>query len=176
MIYVVDLDDTLVCSTMLNNDSYNYALECFGYNRLTTNERITRERLDFVDDVLIKDIILLKQYYFIQEWLPYRVIINKLLLNKLSIYKKENCYLWTKADKNRAFKILSYCNLNNYFKDIIYDDKSNFESSILKLRKVTNSNRFIIYENNRDLFKNQKCKVVDVIKNKFFNVKGYLIG
>lgn len=131
----------------------------FGYNRLTTNERITRERLDFVDDVLIKDIILLKQYYFIQEWLPHRVIINKLLLNKLSIYKKENCYLWTKADKNRAFKILIYCNLNNYFKDIIYDDKSNFESSILKLRKVTNSNRFIIYEDNRDFFKikNAKC-------------------
>ena len=31
MIYVVDLDDTLVSSTILNNDSYNFALESYGF-------------------------------------------------------------------------------------------------------------------------------------------------
>ena len=114
MIYVVDLDDTLVSSTILNNDSYNFALESYGFNRLITNERITRERLDFVDNTTLKNIIKLKQLYFTQDWLPCRVTLNKLLVDKLLVNKKENCYLWTKSDKDRACKIVDHCKLGNY--------------------------------------------------------------
>ncbi|MGN1212584.1 MAG: hypothetical protein ACI4TZ_00960 [Christensenellales bacterium] len=102
MIYVVDLDDTLVSSITLNNDFYNFALERYGFDRLITDERITREKLNFINNTTLKNIIKLKQYYFIQEWLPYRVVLNKSLIDKLKLNKKENCYLWTKADKYRS--------------------------------------------------------------------------
>lgn len=176
MIYVVDLDDTLVSSTSLNNDSYNFALEQYNFSRLISSERITRERLDFIDGTTLKNVMQLKQYYFTQEWLPCRVVLNKLLINKLVLNKKENCYLWTKADKDRAYKIVDYCKLDNYFKDIIFDDKSSFETSIQKLKQLTNSQQFIIYENNKDFFFNQSCQIVDNIKTNLFDINGYLIG
>ena len=176
MIYVVDLDDTLVSSTTLNNDSYNFALEQYNFNRIITNERITREKLNFIDNHSLPDIIQLKQYYFSREWLPCRVVLNKLLIDKLLLNKRANCYLWTKADKNRAYKIINYCNLDKYFKDIIFDDKVDFQTSIPKLQQSTNSNQFIIYENNKNFFYNQNCKIVDTIKTKLFDINGYLIG
>lgn len=176
MIYVVDLDDTLVCSTQLNNDSYNFALEQYNYKRLPTNERITRKKLNFINNLTRKAIITLKQTYFTKEWLPYRVVLNKPLIERLITKPKSNCYLWTKADKNRATKIVDYCKLHKYFKDIIFDDKESFNKSILKLSNIVKSKQFIIYENNYMFFANQNCKVVDEIKNKFFNIKGYLIG
>ena len=105
MIYVVDLDDTLVSSTILNNDSYNFALEQHNFNRIITTERITREKLNFIDNHSLKDIIQLKQFYFSQEWLHCRVVLNKILIDKLMLNKKENCYLWTKADKTGLIKL-----------------------------------------------------------------------
>ena len=45
MVYVVDLDDTLVLTKHLNNDAYNYALEKNGKSRIKTNKRLTRENL-----------------------------------------------------------------------------------------------------------------------------------
>lgn len=175
MIYVVDLDDTLVSSTSLNNDAYNFALEQYSFDRIITNERITRAKLDFLDNSFLKDIIQLKQHYFSQDWLPCRVVLNKLLIDKLLLNKKANCYLWTKADKDRSFKIIDYCKLSNYFNDIIFDDKSSFETSIQKLKQLTNSNQFIIYENNKNFFHNQNCKIVDTIKTDLFDINGYLI-
>ena len=175
MIYIVDLDDTLVSSTALNNDSYNFALESYGFDRLITDERITREKLNFINNTTLKNIINLKQCYFTQEWLPHRVSLNTILINKLSYNKKENCYLWTKADKDRAFRIINYCKLDKYFKDILFDDKSSFETSISKLKQFTHSNQFIIYENNKDFFFNKNCTIVDNIKTNIFDINGYLI-
>ncbi len=40
MKYIFDLDETLIQSTTLNNDAYNYALEKFGFQRIITNERL----------------------------------------------------------------------------------------------------------------------------------------
>ena len=176
MIYVVDLDDTLVSSTQLNNDSYNFALEQYNHKRLPTNERITREKLNFIDNSTRKAIITLKQDYFTKSWLPYRVVLNKALIEQLIINQKSNCFLWTKADKNRANKIIDYCKLDKYFKNVIFDKKENFNKSILRLSNIVKSKQFIIYENNSLFFANQKCKIVDEIKNKFFNIKGYLVG
>lgn len=175
MIYIVDLDDTLVSSTTLNNDSYNFALEQYNFERLSTKDRITREKLEFIDNRTLKNVIQLKQYYFGQEWLPYRIVLNKFLIEKLKLNKKENCYLWTKADKDRAYKIIDYCKLDKYFNDVLFDDKLSFEASIPKLKQLTNSNQFIIYENNKDFFFNQSCKIVDRIQTNLFDINGYFI-
>ena len=40
--YVFDLDNTLVYSNSLNNESYNYALRLLGKSYLTEIKRITR--------------------------------------------------------------------------------------------------------------------------------------
>ena len=175
MIYVVDLDDTLISSTKLNNDAYNFALEQYNFPRLLTNDRITRENLNFINNHILNAIINMKQRYFCQAWLPYRVVINNLLITKLKM-NKNNCFLWTKADKSRADKIIELCNLDLYFRNIIYDDKTNFETSMNKLQLITNSNQFIIYENNKQFFEGQNCKIVDSIKDNLFDINGYLVN
>ena len=176
MIYIVDLDDTLVSSTTLNNDAYNFALEQYNFDRIITNERITREKLNNINPIILKDIIKSKQHYFTQKWLPCRVVLNKPLINKLILNKKENCYLWTKADKNRASKIIDFCKLDRYFNDVLFDEKYSFDTSISKLQELTHTNQFIIYENNKNFFHKQNCKIVDYIKTNLFDINGYLIG
>ncbi len=97
MVYVVDLDDTLVLTKNLNNDAYNFALEKNGQKRFSSNKRITREDLNNIPK---NQIITDKQNYFTQKWLKYRVVVNEDILDLLKTQDKANCYLWTSADKN----------------------------------------------------------------------------
>ena len=64
MVYVIDLDDTLVLTKNLNNDAYNYALEQNGQRRIKTNKRLTRENLG---ETASKKLIAEKQNYFTQN-------------------------------------------------------------------------------------------------------------
>lgn len=173
MNYFIDLDDTLVNSTILNNDAYNFALEQCGYDRIVTKERLTRNSLAGYEN--LNKIIELKQKYFTLNWLSYRLIINKELQSKLNAFGKSNCYLWTKADKTRADKILEYCDLSKLFKDVIFDNKRNFTTSVSKLKHISNSQNIVIYENNHKFFQNQKYRIIDIISNQYFNVTGYLV-
>ena len=173
MKYFIDLNDTLVNSTNLNNDAYNFALEQYGFDRIITKERLTRVLLTGYKN--LNEIIQLKQKYFTLDWLPYRLILNKELLLKISKFGKLNCFLWTKADKIRAIKIMESCNLSKLFNDVIFDDKINFSTSLHKLKQISNSNNIVIYENNHDFFQNQKYKIIDKINNQYFNIKGYLV-
>ena len=120
MVYIVDLDDTLVLTKNLNNDAYNFALEQNGQKRNKTNKRLTRETLG---ETLSKKLIADKQNYFVQKWLKYRVIVNEEIISILQNQNKENCYLWTSADKNRADYILKELDLYKYFNKVIYDGK-----------------------------------------------------
>lgn len=86
MKYIFDLDDTLIYSTALNNDAYNYALEKFGYPRINTSKRLTREKLKFISSEKLKKIIEEKQKYFTGEWLSYRVILNSELIERIKKY------------------------------------------------------------------------------------------
>ena len=56
MKYVIDLDDTLIESTQLNNDAYNYALLHYGFNEIESDSRITRKCLGFIDKKTLKNI------------------------------------------------------------------------------------------------------------------------
>ena len=94
----------------------NIAFSCFGFVKVFSKYSII-----FLSFSCLSS----KQNYFTKEWLPYRVVLNKALIEKLIVNQKSNCYLWTKADKNRAHKIIDYCKLDKYFKDIIFDDKDN---------------------------------------------------
>lgn len=74
MVYIVDLDDTLVLTKNLNNDAYNYALEQNGQSRIKTNKRLTRENLSQAPS---KKLISVKQNYFTQKWLKYEWLLTK---------------------------------------------------------------------------------------------------
>ena len=171
MVYVVDLDDTLVLTKNLNNDAYNFALEQNGQRRIKTNNRLTRENFD---ETASKKLIIDKQNYFAQKWLKYRVVINEEILNLLNNQDKENCYLWTSADKNRADFILKELDLYKYFNKVIYDDKKDLNSSLKRLKDITKSNVFLIFEDNDGLFKDQFIKLALI--SRFFMVNKYLIS
>ena len=172
MVYVVDLDDTLVLTKNLNNDAYNFALEQNGQKRIRTTKRLTKENLNASPR---KKLITDKQNYFTQKWLKYRVVVNEKILKILQNQDKGNCYLWTRADKNRADFILKELDLYKYFNKVIYDDKKDLNSSLKRLKDITKSNVFLIFEDNNSL---SRCKEVDSIKKLFindFNVKKYKI-
>ena len=175
MYYFIDLDDTLVNTTPLNNDAYNYALEKYGYQRLNTEQRITRENLKIKPSELSK-IIHEKQKYFSLPWLYYRVVINQKLLNILKDNPKDNCYIWTKADKKRAYAVIKQCRLSKYFNGIIFDDKKNLCDSLNRLKSIAHNTNFTIYENDSLLFRSLSPQITDVIKDDFFNVKSYHIN
>ena len=170
MVYVVDLDDTLVLTKNLNNDAYNFALEQNGQRRIKTNNRLTRENFDETDS---KKLIIDKQNYFAQKWLKYRVVVNEEILNLLNNQDKENCYLWTSADKNRADFILKELDLYNYFNKVIYDDKKDLNRSLKRLKDITKSNVFLIFEDNENVFK--KTILRERVESDKFKVKKYYI-
>lgn len=173
MVYVVDLDDTLVCTKNLNNDAYNYALEKNGERRVKTKKRLTRDNLG---REITSKIIADKQNYFVQKWVKYRVVINEYLLNILQKQGVKNCFLWTSADVNRATYILKELDLNKYFNKVIFDDKKDFNISLKRLKDITKSNVFLIFEDNEDLIKNQKIKLIEKINVKDFRVNKYLLS
>lgn len=176
MILVSDLDDTLVYSTNLNNDAYNFALEKFGYPRVDDTARITRECLDNVPRQILKQIVEEKQQYFSLNWMKYRLILNNPLLKILKRNGKQNCILWTKANKERANAIIDAFALNKIFKDIIFDDKTNFKKSIKRIKVLTDENKIIFYENEESSFQNYKpIRIIDTTKTDIFDVKGYLV-
>ena len=170
MVYVVDLDDTLVLTKNLNNDAYNFALEQNGQRRIKTNNRLTRENFDETDS---KKLIIDKQNYFAQNWLKYRVVVNEDILDLLKTQDKANCYLWTSADKSRAEYILKELNLYKYFNKVIYDDKKDLNSSLKRLKDITKSNVFLIYEDNDALFK--KTILRERVESDKFKSKKYCI-
>ena len=170
MVYVVDLDDTLILTKNLNNDAYNFALEKHGQSRIKTNKRLTRENLG---ETPSKKLIADKQNYFTQKWLKYRVVVNEEILKILQNQDKENCYLWTSADKSRADYILKELDLYKYFNKVIYDDKKDLNSSLKRLKDITKSNVFLIFEDNEKFFKKTISR--ERVESDKFKVKKYYI-
>lgn len=173
MVYVVDLDDTLVLTKNLNNDAYNFALEQNGQSRIKTNKRLTRENLGKTPN---KNLIADKQNYFAQKWLKYRVIVNEEIISILRKQNKENCYLWTSANKDRAEYILRELDLYKYFNKVIYDNKKDLNCSLKRLKGITKSNVFLIFEDNDDLSKKQGMCLIAVTDNEIFRVFTYVIS
>ena len=170
MVYVVDLDDTLVSTKNLNNDAYNFALENNGHKRIKTSKRLTRENLG---ETLGKKLIADKQNYFTQKWLKYRVVVNEYLLNILRKQDVQNCYLWTSADKNRAKYLLKELDLAKYFNKIIFDDKKDLNSSLKRLKDITKSNVFIIFEDSYALYKKKGVSYIGKDNSEIFTINTY---
>ena len=114
-----------------------------------------------------------KQNYFSQKWLKYRLVINTELLEIIKQNGKENCYLWTSADRKRAKLIIKELDLEKYFSFIIFDEKTDFNKSINKLKDITKNDAFLIYEDNEKFFK--KSILCESVINNKFKIKKYYI-
>lgn len=168
MKYLFDLDETLIHSDSLNSDAYNYALEKCGYPRIEDCLRLTRDSLQFIPTTDLKKIIRIKQNYFTRSWLPYRIVLNTTLLQRIREYGKTNCYLWTSASKQRALSVLRRCKLKHFFNRILFDKKTNITASMQKLKGQLHSDKFIIFENDPTLFENHHIQIMErIVSEKF---------
>lgn len=163
MKYLFDLDETLIHSDSLNSDAYNYALAKCGYPRIEDCLRLTRDSLQFIPTTDLKKIIRIKQNYFTRSWLPYRIVLNTVLLQRIRGYGKKNCYLWTSASKQRALSVLRRCKLKHFFNRILFDKTTNISASMQKLKGQLHSDKFIIFENDPTLFENHHIQIMERI-------------
>lgn len=175
MKYLFDLDETLIHSDSLNCDAYNYALAKCGYPRIEDCLRLTRDSLQFIPTTDLKKIIKIKQNYFTKSWLPYRIVLNTALLQRIREYGKTNCYLWTSASKQRALSVLRRCKLKHFFNRILFDKKTNIAASIQKLKGRLHSDNFIIFDNDPALFENNHIQIMERIVSEKFHVYVYSV-
>lgn len=100
--FLFDMDGTLFFTDELNNESYNYALRKYNLPIIEHKKRITREIVKKTYSELnaqqITKLIQLKQNYFIKN--INKVHINESLFYILRKIKRNNCILWTSAEKN----------------------------------------------------------------------------
>lgn len=130
--YIFDLDNTLVYTNKLNNIAYNYALKKYGFKKINSNNRITREIIIKSDNKFqkneLENIIKTKQEYFLKNIKQTK--LNKKLFEILVSKKKENCVLWTAAEKIRVISILKFYKLENLFHFILFSNKTNLKKDI----------------------------------------------
>ena len=133
-ISVFDLDNTLVFTDKLNNESYNFALLNMGKEEITDVKRITRDivgvRYGLTDDekrVIVKT----KQQYFINN--IDKIELNDALILKLKKLEPNNCILWTRAERVRTESILKHLQIIDCFSKIFYSPKIDLEGDIKKI-------------------------------------------
>lgn len=175
--YVFDLDNTLIYTDSLNNDSYNFALKCQGLSPINEVKRITRgivfEKYPNLSKIEMCEIIDLKYEYFINN-LNFTEV-NEYLIALLKSQEKNNCILWTSAEERRAKAILEYYNMNNLFKHILFSKKIDILNDIEYICKLytCESNQLLFYDDNLKLVKKLKSLNLNVIfvEYKKFNLK-----
>ena len=94
-------------------------------------------------------------------------------LNILRKQDVQNCYLWTSADKERAEYVLKELDLYKYFNKIIFDNKKDLNSSLKRLKDITKSNVFIIFEDSYALYKNKNVSYIAKHNSEIFTINTY---
>lgn len=158
--YVFDLDNTLIYTDKLNNASYNYALQRCGLIPINSYSRVTRDIVfkcyPFLNEFQKKEIVKVKQSYFIKN-IDYTEL-NTVLLAELKSRGADYSILWTSSNKERCFALLSYYNIGDCFKEIVFSNKDNIEKDIEKICNIfiCNSMDLIFYENDASVIKKLK--------------------
>lgn len=165
--YVFDLDNTLIYTNLLNNNSYNHALNSVGLESIVDCKRITRDiifsRYPNLNSIQKNIIIELKQRYFINN-LKY-TFPNKPLIQILENKNPKLCILWTSANKSRVLSILDYYKIRNEFKVILYSNKNQVIYDIVKICESLECDLkdLIFYEDNQRVIEELKKLCLNVI-------------
>lgn len=150
--YVFDLDNTLVHTNLLNNNSYNYALNQLDLEPIYNCRRITRDvvfmKYPQLNDNQKKKIVEIKQEFFITNIKDTKP--NKPLLKILKSQNVDHCLLWTSADKTRVNALLEYYKLFDAFKKILFSSKINVLQDIEKICRLfgCGPRQLVFYEDN----------------------------
>lgn len=165
--YVFDLDNTLIYTDRLNNDSYNHALKCQGLCTINGIQRLTREivfrNYPNITDLQKSEIINLKYEYFINNL--HVTEVNEYLVKLLKSQEKNDCILWTSAEEKRVKAILEYYNMNNLFKDIMFSSKTDILTDVEKICELYSCklNQLLFYDDNLILIKELELLNLNVI-------------
>lgn len=153
--HVFDLDNTLIYTDSLNNDSYNYALFTLGFPSINDCKRVTRKivfnRYPNMDDEKKNTIVSLKQQFFLNN--IERTNPNNGMIKLLESLKAEECILWTSAEEKRVIALLEYYKLISAFKHILYSSKKEIKKDISMICDLLNCSidNLIFYEDNENL-------------------------
>ncbi|MBM7560857.1 HAD family hydrolase [Fusibacter tunisiensis] len=151
--YIFDLDNTLVYTDLLNNDSYNYALKKLGFATISDCKRITRDvilsRYPELNNFQKNKIIELKQKYFLNNLK--NTSPNTSVIQVLEDQNVELCILWTSADETRVFAILEHYKIYNRFKKVLFSSKLEVVKDIEKICEILECGfeHLIFYEDNQ---------------------------
>ena len=155
--YVFDLDNTLVYTNSLNNDSYNYALNTLGLPEIDNIERITREivfaKYPNISMAVKNEILIIKQEYFKNNL--HKTAPNNILLKSLTMQKKEDCMLWTSANSDRVMEILKFYDIEKEFIGVIFGNKQNIDLELEKIYKILKCKleQITFYEDNKEVIR-----------------------
>lgn len=167
--YIFDLDNTLIYTDSLNNESYNFALKYKGLTTIKTCGRVTREIIlecyPYIRDEDIKEIIDIKRRYFNSNL--DKTILNILLEEVLKSQENHHCILWTSAEKERTWKLLKYYDMDSLFNYVIISDKKNIINDIKFICDLAECDlkELIIFEDNLvviEELENLHVKVINV--------------
>lgn len=164
--HVFDLDNTLIYTDSLNNESYNSALRKFGLNEITVSNRITRDLVFNVYPKISakkkKNIIELKQKYFLQNLTA--TIPNTSLINFLKTIKVEQCILWTRAEKSRVLALLEFYEIEHAFKQILHSSKANLIKDVQIICEIfgCKPEHLVFYEDNPSVINSLKLLNIEV--------------
>ena len=125
MFHIIDIDNTLIYTDILNTQGYLHGLACKGLQPLKEVPRITREVIkewypELPESDLV-EIIKVKQQYVndhVQE-----STLNLSMANILTTQGTSKCALWTAANPDRIQELLNFHRITGY-KAIRYSDKS----------------------------------------------------
>lgn len=139
MIYIVDLDNTLVNTDILNNAAYNFALAEEGFVLKSIDGRLTRDRVfeeyEIVEPETKTRIIELKQSYFAKHLEESE--LNKSLMDFLLIDNKR-FVIWTSADCQRAIRLIEFHGISNKSEGFYFLEKTNLSDAINKITMELN--------------------------------------
>lgn len=151
-ISVFDLDNTLVFTDKLNNESYNFALFEMGREKIVGIKRITRDIVYSRYELTANEkqqLIKTKQQYFVNN--ISKIELNDVLIAKLKKLDPSECILWTRAEKVRAEAILKYLHIDDCFAKVFYSSKHDLESDIKTICSLFNCKKedLIFYDDIR---------------------------
>jgi beta-phosphoglucomutase-like phosphatase (HAD superfamily) len=167
--YVFDLDNTLIFTDLLNNESYNHALGKFGLPLIQNRKRITRDVLiqeyPKLNLNLSNEIFRLKQDYFNRNLM--KASVNSELFSFLESQDKDRCLLWTSADSSRVKALLEHFELSESFRRVLYGTKKKLDKELIEICKilVCEKEQLTFFEDNQLVIENLlhlKLRVIQV--------------
>ena len=158
MFHIIDIDNTLIYTDILNTKGYLYGLATKGLEPLEWVPRITRKTIrqwyPNLQEIEIQEIVDLKQKY-VQDHVQVSQL-NQPIADVLERQGVAQCALWTAAHPHRIQGLLNFHRATDY-RTIRYSDKSaeDVGEAIQYFCNLFNcdANELCFYEDNHDVIR-----------------------